>query len=293
MCDELTVSEQERSLARRGMTRRQFAALFTAVAIAGCGSEKAGADADAGDTLRERMVSITMEDGVADAFFVHPATGAHPGIIMWPDIAGLRDVKKVMARRLAAANHAVLVVNQYYRSSPAPVADSFAEFMEEGARKRISGYRELLTPDAVTRDAKAFVAFLDGEAAVDKARGIGSSGYCMGGPFTVRTAAAVPERVRAAASLHGGGLVTEEPDSPHRLLKETRASFLFAIARNDDAKAPGAKDELRKAADAAGRPAEIDVYGADHGWTVPDSPAWDPGEADRAWQRMLALFASL
>lgn len=293
MCDELTAKDQEQALARRGITRRQFAALGTAAVIAGCSSGRAGAEADAGESLTERTVSITTADGVADCFYVHPAKGAHPGVIMWPDIAGLRDAKKIMARQLAASNYAVLVVNQYYRSSPAPVLESFAQFMEDEQRGRIMGYRELLTPDAVTRDAKAYVAFLDGEEAVDKARGIGSNGYCMGGPFTVRTAAAVPGRVGAAASFHGGGLVNDEANSPHRLLKDTQASFLFAIARNDDKRAPGDKDKLRKAADDAGRPAEIEVYGADHGWCVPDSPSWDPTEADRAWQRMLALYAKL
>jgi carboxymethylenebutenolidase len=291
MCDEFTAKEQEQALVRRGVTRRQFAALGSAAVIAGCAGEQAGADD--GESLTERMVTVTTEDGVADGFFVHPAKGAHPGVIMWPDIAGLRDAKKIMARQLAASNYSVLVVNQYYRSSPAPVVESFADFMEEAGRKRIMGYRELLTPDAVTRDAKAWVAFLDGEDAVDKARGIGSNGYCMGGPFTVRTAAAAPDRVGAAASFHGGGLVNDQPDSPHRLLATTKASYLFAVARNDDERAPGDKDELRKAADAAERPAEIEVYAADHGWCVPDSPSWDPNEADRAWQRMLALYAKL
>ncbi len=291
MCDEFTIKAQEDALRRNGMSRRQFAAMGAAVALAGCSKSADGEIA--GSELLEEIVHITTQDGIADAFFVHPAKGAHPGIIMWPDIAGLREVKKIMARRLAAAGYAVLVVNQYYRSQPAPVAESFADFMQEEGRERIMAYRELLTPDAVTRDAKAFVAFLDGKEAVDKARGIGSNGYCMGGPFTVRTAAAVPDRVGAAASFHGAWLVTEEPDSPHRLLEKTKASFLFAIARNDDARAPDEKEMLRKAADAAGRPAEIEVYPADHGWCVTDTPAWDPSAADKAWERMLALYAKL
>ncbi|MDG2005370.1 MAG: dienelactone hydrolase family protein [Novosphingobium sp.] len=291
MCDEFTAKDQDQALAGGGVTRRQFAALGSAAAIAGCAN--GNAEADAGESLVERTVTVTTEDGVADAFFVHPAKGAHPGIIMWPDIAGLRDAKKIMARQLAASNYAVLVVNQYYRSMPSPVLESFADFLVEGTREKIMGYRELLTPDAVTRDAKAWVTFLDGDDAVDKTRGIGSNGYCMGGPFTVRTAAAVPDRVGAAASFHGGGLVTDQDDSPHKLLAATNASYLIAVARNDDARAPNDKDEFRKAADAAKRPAEIEVYAADHGWCVPDSPSWDPSEADRAWQRMLALYAKL
>ncbi|MCB2059728.1 MAG: dienelactone hydrolase family protein [Novosphingobium sp.] len=289
MCDDFTRKAEDEALARKGMTRREFAAIGAAAALAACSD---GADASQSGLL-EDMVRITTEDGIADAFFVHPAKGAHPGVIMWPDIAGLREVKKIMARRLAASGYAVLVVNQYYRSAPAPVAESFSEFMQPEGRDRIMTMREELTPEAVTRDAKAFVAYLDSQQAVDKARKIGSNGYCMGGPFTVRTAAAVPDRVGVAASLHGAWMVTEEPDSPHRLIKDTQASFLFAIGRNDDERAPGDKDALRKAADEAGRPAEIEVYAADHGWCVPDTPAYDPAEADRAWERMLALYEKL
>ena len=292
MCDQHTAKAQDEALARHGLTRREFAGMSSAAALAGCAGTAANGEG-ASDELLERMVRVTTEDGVADAFFVHPAKGAHPGVIMWPDIAGLRDAKKIMARRLANEGYAVLVVNQYYRSQPAPVMESFAEFMEPGGRDKVMGYRKLLTPEAVTRDAKAYVAFLDGEDAVDKKRGIGSDGYCMGGPFTVRTAAAVPDRVKAAASFHGGGLVTDEPDSPHKLLEKTQASFLIAIARNDDERAPDDKDAFAKAADAAGRSAEIEVYPADHGWMVPDSPVWDPSAADKGFQRMVALYAGL
>jgi carboxymethylenebutenolidase len=273
-----------------GLSRREFTAMGTAAALAGCaGVGQAGAPGG----LTERMVEITTKDGVADAFFVHPAKGAHPGVVMWPDIAGLREAKKVMARRLAAAGYAVLCVNPYYRGGPAPTMESFSEFRTPEGQAKVKPLREALTPAAITGDAIAYVGFLDGDAAVDKQRRIGSNGYCMGGPFTVRTAAAVPGRVGAAASLHGGGLVTNDADSPHRLLARTQASYLFAIARNDDAQDTSVKDTLRQAADAAKRPAEIEVYAADHGWTVPDAPAYDPGEADRAWQRMLALFGTL
>ncbi|KPH60631.1 dienelactone hydrolase family protein [Novosphingobium sp. ST904] len=294
MCDDFTAEAEDANLARRGLNRRQFAAIgagaAAGAALTGCTNVMKLRGANA---LNERMVSITTADGVADAFFVHPAKGSHPAVILWPDIAGLREAKKIMARTLAAEGHAVLVVNPYYRGEPAPVFESFAAFRTPEGQARVAPLRAALTPDAITRDARAYVAFLDAQKAVDTKRGIGSNGYCMGGPFTVRTAAAIPGRVRAAASFHGAGLVTDQDDSPHRLLARTQASYLFAIARNDDAKQPDQKTDLKQAASAAGRPAEVEVYPADHGWCVPDSPAWDPDAADKAWQRMLALYAAL
>ena len=239
MCDEYTDSAHEAALAGKGLTRREFAAIGTAAALAGCAATASPGAAN--EPLVEETVSIATADGVADAFFVHPAKGKYPGVIMWPDIAGLREAKKVMARRLAGEGFAVLVVNQYYRSAPAPVMDSFADFMNPEGRERVMGYRKLLTPDAIMRDARAHVAFLDSRPSVDAKRGIGSDGYCMGGPFTVFSAAAVPGRVRAAASFHGGGLVGDAADAPVNLIAKTQASFLFAIARNDDARAPGDK----------------------------------------------------
>lgn len=294
MCDEFTAADDATRAvgAAKGLNRRAFAALGASAALAGC-TVGAKGTAAGGSDIREGMVSVTTKDGVCDAFFVHPVHGRHPGVIMWPDIAGLREAKKIMARTLAAEGYAVLVVNQYYRSSPAPVLRSFADWRTPEGQARITPMREELTPAAITRDAAAFVAFLDGREEVDTTRGIGSNGYCMGGPFTVRSAAAAPERVKAAASFHGAGLVSEEPDSPHRLLAKTKASYLFAIARNDDARQSDQKTQLREAAAKAGREAEIEVYDADHGWCVPDTPSWDPDEADRAWKRMLVLFADL
>lgn len=291
MCDDLTPSAEDEALARKGLRRRDFTALGTAAAIVACSG--GDGEARAGAALKERMVRVPTPDGTADAFLVHPAKGAHPGVILWPDIAGLRDAKKAMARRLAAEGYAVLVVNQYYRNGPAPVLASFAEWRTPEGQARIAPMRAALTAAAVTRDGAAYAAFLDTLPEVDKQRGIGVQGYCMGGPFAVRTAAAAPARVKAAASFHGGGLVTPDADSPHRLLADTQAGFLIAVARNDDAKAPADKDAFRKAADDAGRPAEIEVYAADHGWCVPDAPAYDQAEADRAFARLLALYAKL
>jgi carboxymethylenebutenolidase len=172
------------------------------------------------------------------------------------------------------------------------VLASFAEWRTPEGRARLQPMIAAITPEATTRDAAAFVRWLDRQRAVDKRRKIGSSGYCMGGPFTVRTAAAAPGRVGAAASFHGANLVNDRPDSPHRLLASTGAAYLFAIARNDDARTPTDKDTLRVAAQAAGRPAEVEVYAADHGWCTIDAPVYDQAEAERAWGRMLAMFAA-
>lgn len=291
MCDDFTEGAEDEALVRKGLSRRDFAALGAAATIVAC----SGGDGEAKDTgeLAERMVQVPTADGTCDAFFVHPAKGAHPGVVFWPDVAGLRDAKKVMARRLAASGYAVLVVNPYYRGAKAPVLNAMSEWRTPEGQARIGPLRAALTAEAVTRDGKAFVAWLDTQAAVDKRRKIGTQGYCMGGPFTVRTAFAAPERVGAAASFHGGGLVGPEADSPVKLLDKTRAAYLFAIARNDDSRAPGDKDALRAAAEAAKRPAEIEVYPADHGWCVPDAPAYDQVQADRAWARLLALYAKL
>ncbi len=289
MCDENTLADIERSEAKSGMTRRDFGLIGTAAALSVYGAEALAA----GPTLKEGTVAIPTADGTADAFFVHPAKGRHPAVILWPDIGGLREAKYAMARRLAAAGYAVLAVNQYYRSAKAPVLSSFAEWRTPAGQEKLKPMIAQVTPEAVSRDAAAFVAWLDRQAAVDTRRGIGSNGYCMGGPFTVRTAAAAPMRVKAAASFHGGGMVNDREDSPHKLLAKTNASYLIAIARNDDARAPADKDALKAAAAAAGRPAEIEVYQGDHGWTVPDSPVYNQAEADRAFARMLALYAKL
>lgn len=288
MCDDFTAIEEEKAIAGTGLTRRDFAAVGAAAALAGCATTS-----KAGMALTERTVTFAAPDGTADVFFVHPAKGKHPAIIMWPDIAGIRDAFRVMARRLAESGYAVLLVNQYYRNAPAPHLATISEWRTPAGQEKLKPMLPLLTPAAITSDARAFVAFLDKQKAVDTRRGIGSNGYCQGGPFAVRSAAAAPARVKAAASFHGGGLVTDQPDSPHKLLAATQARFLIAIARNDDARAPADKEAFRAAAKAAGRPAEIEVYNADHGWCALDAPVYDKTEAERAWARMLALYAGL
>lgn len=298
MCDESNLERWAKTGAGAytggGLSRRHFAALSGAAVLAACARGDMSA-ANVTDSmtvaLAEDTVTFPTTDGTMDAFWVHPAQGKHPAVIFWPDIAGLREAKRDMARRLAGEGYAVLVLNPYYRDVKGEQFADFAAFAGDGGFAEVKPWRDKLDAGAVMRDAKAAVGWLDAQGAVDTSRGIGTQGYCMGGPFTVRTAAAVPARVKAAASFHGGGLVQAgNPMSPHNLLGETQASYLFAIAQNDDAKDPQAKTILRQAAEAAGVPTEIEVYPADHGWTVPDSPAYDEAAAEKAWARLLALY---
>ena len=290
MCDDLTLAEFDRAdEAHARLTRRDFAALGGVAALAACAPMPTGNTA----ALSEGMVAVTTPDGTADAFFVHPAKGKHPGVILWPDVAGLRDAYKAMARRLAGAGYAVLAVNHYYRGSPAPIVATMGEWRTPAGQEKLKPLIAALSPAGTVRDATAFVNWLDRQAAVDTRRAIGSQGYCQTGSFAMRTAAAVPGRVKAVGSFHGGGLVTDKPDSPHRTFAQTRASYLIAIAQNDDARAPADKDALRAAAAAAGRPAEVEVFAADHGWCTLDAPVYNQAEADRAWGKLLALYAKL
>lgn len=293
MCDD----RQMKTLGEQGfdwtMNRRQFALLGAAGAVAACTPMAGGTGGDA-EGLTEEMVSFATPDGTMDAFFVRPASGRHAAILTWPDIAGVREAFREMARRLARQGHAVLVVNPYYRAVPSDQFKDFAGFAADGGFQKVGPWRKQLTPEAVMRDATAAIGWLDRQPSVDVQRGVGTHGYCMGGPFTVFSAAAVPARVRAAVSLHGGGLVRgEEATSPHKLLPRTRASYHIAVAQDDDAKAPNDKTVFKAAADAAGRAATVEVYSADHGWTVLDSPAYDQVQAERAWGVMSGLFRAL
>ncbi|HEU4649857.1 MAG TPA: dienelactone hydrolase family protein [Croceibacterium sp.] len=273
-----------------GLSRREFAAMgavATAIAVTPLDSAEAQRA-----RLDESNVTFDAPDHRMDGFFVHPGEGKHPAVIVWPDIAGPRDAFSSMARRLAREGYAVLILNPYYRDQEAPQFDDFDDWRTNGGMEKVAPWREKLTAEAVMATAKAVVAYLDAEDAVDTAKGIGVQGYCMGGPFAVWTAAAAPERVKAVASFHGAGLVGEDATSPVKMIAQTQASYFFAIARNDDRTAPGDKDALKAAADAAGRPAEIKVYKGDHGWTVADSPAYNYDEDDASWERLLALYST-
>ena len=294
MCDEDKITRW----AREGLTRRQFGVLGAAAAVTACAptsgamsGEPVSVTSPGFPSFTEQAVSFATADGTMDGWLVAPTSGPAPAVIIWPDIAGLRDSKKAMARRLADRGYTALVVNQYYRDTPAPIWQDFVDFAGNGGWPRAREMRAKLDAAAIMRDATAAIAFLDGRAEVDRKRGIGTQGYCMGGPFTMWTAAAVPGRVKAAASFHGGGLVREDyPMSPHKLFGKMDAALLIAIAQDDDAEAPGEKTVLREAAKSAGRDAVIEVFAGDHGWCVPDSPAYTEAEAERGWAELLKLY---
>ena len=292
MCDEAKLAKW----AKEGLNRRQFGA-FTGVlaggaAIGGCTLGADGQDGMPGMSgLTERGVSFQTQAGTMDGFFVAPASGSAPAVLFWPDIAGLRDAKRNMARRLAGQGYAVLVVNPYYRDVAGEQFADFADFAGNDGFQKVRPWRGKLDAEAIMADATSAVGWLDEQAEVDTARGLGTQGYCMGGPFTFWSAAAVPSRIKGVASFHGGGLVRDDnPMSPHRTFDDTQARYLVAIAQDDDAEAPDHKRILREAAAEAGRPAKVEVYAGDHGWTVPDSPAYAQAAAERAYADLLALY---
>ncbi|RYY45048.1 MAG: dienelactone hydrolase family protein [Sphingomonadales bacterium] len=280
MCDDHSEADNAAFL-KSALSRRAFGAATAAAGAMILLPRAANALA-----VKGRDVTIKTAAGTCDAYFVAPASGKHPAVLVWPDIFGLRPAFRQMADRLAESGYAVLTVNPFYRSLTAPA------LVASGAREAIfakaAEARKALTPEAVIVDATSFIAFLDKQREVDTKRGVGTTGYCMGGPLVMQTASAVPGRVRAGGSFHGGGLAAEPILA---LIPRMKASFLIAIAENDDAKAPDDKEKVRTALAAAGRPAEIEVYaGTLHGWCPPDSQVYNQAQAERAWARLLALF---
>ncbi|GGX71672.1 hydrolase [Litorimonas cladophorae] len=288
MCDDITELENQ-GFYEKLITRRDFNLLAggaaISIAFAGCAPGETAAG------ITESDVLIETPDGTADAYFAHPTTGAHAAVLIWPDIVGLRPAFKMMAKRLASDGYAALVVNPYYRQVKAPLVEVGQTFRDPAVREKIIPYARALSQDTNRIDAKAFIAWLDAQPSVDTSRQIGTTGYCMGGPMTMITAATVPDRIGAGASFHGGGLATDKENSPHLLIPTMSADYLIAIAANDDERDPGNKDILREAFAATDNEAEIEVYeGTQHGWCPPDSAVYDEAAADKAWARKLALF---
>jgi carboxymethylenebutenolidase len=282
MCDQDHFEEDRQQYEARGLvTRKQFGMMLGA-GMAMMLPKVANAAA-----VTELDVTVTTPDGSADCYFVHPASGTAPGVLIWPDIFGLRPAFRQMGKRLAESGYSVLVVNPFYRVKKAPTASA-------GAATPIPELRPLaqtLNETTQMTDAKAFIAWLDKQPSVAKNRKVGTQGYCMGGPMAFRTSAAVPDRVGAVASFHGGGLVTDMPNSPHLQAAKTKAQFLIAIAANDDMRSPDEKNVLKATFAKAKLHAEIEVYtDSAHGWCPPDSQVYNEPQAEKAWSRLLALY---
>lgn len=282
MCDQDHSEADRQEYEARGLvTRKQFGVML------GAGMAMMLPRVANAVTVTESEVSVTTPDGSADCYFVHPASGTAPGVLIWPDIFGLRPAFRQMGKRLAESGYSVLVVNPFYRVKKAPTA-------EKGGATPIGDVRPLaqgLNETTHMTDAKAFVAWLDGQASVAKNRKIGTQGYCMGGPIAFRTAAAMPGRIGAVASFHGGGLVNDTPSSPHLQAAKSKAQFLVAIAASDDTRSPNDKTALKETFGKANLPAEIEVYeGSIHGWCPPDSTVYNEPLAEKAWGRLLALY---
>jgi len=275
------------------LTRRDFVAMTVAAGLAAA----AGTELSAQNVV-ETNVDIKTPDGTCDAAFIHPATGAHAAVIIWPDAFGLRPSMRDMAKRLAMAGYTVLVPNPFYRVAKSPIWEDASKVNFATERPKITPLMQSIQADgAVEKDAPALIAWLDMQKEVDRNKKIGTQGYCMGGGLVVRTAAAVPNRVGAGASFHGGGLVTNNANSPHLLAPKIKARMYFGIATNDDMQQPDAKTKLKESFDAAKVPAEVEVYSmAQHGWCVPDMPAGQAGpiykkdDAEKAWAKLMALY---
>lgn len=266
------------------VSRRTFG-LMT-VAAAGAASV-----AHADENVVEKDVEVKTADGMADAALFYPeAKGKHPAVLIWTDIAGLRPVFRQMGRRLAAQGYVVLVPNPFYRSARGVVAGEGFNFANPADRARVFGYRGAMTNAGIDNDARAYLAFLDAQPQTDRKKKAGVQGYCMGGPLSFRTAGAVPDRIGAVASFHGGGLVLPTAESPHLLIAKTKAAYLIAAAQDDHAKQPDVNDTLKAAFAAAGRPAAVEVYPANHGWCVKGSAVYDEASAERAWAELSKLY---
>ena len=281
MCDQDHFEKDLQEYEARGLvTRREFGALLGA-GVAMLLPQVANAVA-----VTESDVNVMTADGIADCYFVHPASGTAPGVLVWPDGFGLRPAFRQMGKRLAESGYSVLVVNPYYRAKKAPISEAGTAMPIDQLRPLIQALNETTH----MTDAKAFIGWLDRQSAVAKNRKMGTQGYCMGGPIALRTAAAVPDRVGAVVSFHGGGLVTDMPNSPHLQAAKTRAQFLVAIAENDDMRSPNDKNVLKETFAKANLPAEIEVYPAAHGWCPPDTRVYNQAQAEKAWSRLLALY---
>ena len=282
MCD----SDDKGFIVETSVTRRSVVVGLSSVAAA-VGLPTAALAAN----VVETDVTVKTADGLADAALFHPAgRGKWPAVLLWPDILGLRPVFREMGRRLAAQGYTVLVPNPFYRTRRAPIVTGPFDFADKTAVAKLFELKATLTDSGIDSDTKAYLEFLDRQKQVDRRKGAGVQGYCFSGPFAFRAAALRPDRIRAVATFHGGGLVTKEADSPHLLIPKTKARFLVAIAQNDDHAQPDAKSILKTGFAAAKRPATVEVYPANHGWCVAGSQTYNEPAAEHAWRELGKLY---
>jgi len=279
MCDQDTFEKDRKEFEAKGLvTRREFGGMMMGASMLMMLPQVKNPVA-----VTEADVTVKTPDGTADCYFVHPTTGTAAAVLVWPDIFGLRPAFRAMGKRLAESGYSVLVVNPFYRTKKAPTADNGAAT----PINQLMPLRQGMSATTDATDAKAFIAWLDQQPSVAKNRRVGTQGYCMGGPMAFNTATAVPDRVGGVASFHGGGLVTNNPDSPHTQAVKTKAQFLIAIAQNDDMSRPNEKNVLKET---FGARAEIEVYPAAHGWCPPDSTVYNKEQSEKAWGRLLELY---
>ena len=287
------MTDKQREEEQNELSRRDFVAMGIAAGIVAAAGGASAADMP----IVETDVDIKTPDGTCNAAFIHPTTGSHAAVIIWADAFGLRPVLRDMGRTLAKEGYSVLVPNPFYRLVREANLDYRTfDFGNTTDRAKLTPLMGSVTAEgAAEKDALAFIAWLDGQKEVNKAKKIGTQGYCMGGPLVVRTAA-VSDRIGAGGSFHGGGLVTPNPNSPHLLAPKIHARMYFGIAKNDDEQQPTAKDTLKEAMAAAKVTAEIEVYPSQHGWCMsdfvkPPAPAiYDKAQAERAWGKLLTLY---
>ncbi len=282
-CMSCSTSPKSKSLQRRLLGKLAFGAGFLGMNSAWSAS---------GLSVAENRVNIETKDGLCDAYFICPDQGKYPGVLMWTDIRGLRPSFIAMGRRLASEGYSVLIPNPFYRASAAPIPAPDFDYsnpeQRAQARKLVA---QLFFGNNAEKDTKVFLEFLQGQIEVDNTKKMGASGYCMGGPLVIRSAASFPDAIGAAASFHGGGLVTEKDNSPHLLIPQIKANVLIAIASNDDEREPETKKVLKGMFQREEVNADIEVYEeALHGWCVTDSSVYNQVKAEVAWKNLLQLY---
>jgi carboxymethylenebutenolidase len=237
----------------------------------------------------EQNIDIRTADGTADGVLVRPEGKEElPAVIVLTDIWGIRLAFVDLAKRIAERGYVVLLPNIFYRSAKAPVFPAPGDFQEPRTRERIGEITRPLTPDAMERDGSAYVDFLASQPAVSGQMGV--VGFCFAGPFALRTAAARPDRIGAAASFHGGGLYKEEETSPHRVLPRVKARLYFGHATNDNSMTAGQIEMFETALEKWGGDFSSETYNARHGWMIPGREMFDPDNAKKGFDKMIELF---